>query len=101
MHIEVNVTFSSNDLLESDEKSPDGKPLLSVLEESGKYTLSVWSFGQLETVLRLAGERKMSEARSCLEGRSSGSYRDYDFLKSHITRNLKHNYIIIIYVLVL
>ena len=71
--------------------SPDGRPLLSLLEQNGKYTLSVWSFGQLETVLRLAGEKKMAEARGCLEGRSDDGDHDYDFLKSNISRNLKHN----------
>ena len=47
----------------------DGTPMLA-LKKAGanSYAISVMSIEYVETVLRLAGDKKLFEVRSCLEG---------------------------------
>ena len=65
----ISVKCCSENTLESDDKTPDGKPMLSLEQQNGDYILSAWTFGKLETVLKQAGEKKMAETRACLEGK--------------------------------
>lgn len=37
-------------------------------ESSGNYAIKVWSFQQMNNVLKAAGEKKIKEVQMCLEG---------------------------------
>ena len=56
------------DSVSSEAKTQNGDPLLSIETESGGgHRINVWSFQQMNNVLKAAGERKIKEVQMCLE----------------------------------
>ncbi|RMX44220.1 hypothetical protein pdam_00005271 [Pocillopora damicornis] len=53
--------------VKSEAKTPSGEHLLSMDKEGEKFILKVWTFEQIGSVLKVAGDKKCQEAQACLE----------------------------------
>ncbi|PFX30563.1 armadillo repeat-containing protein 4-like [Stylophora pistillata] len=53
--------------VKSEAKTPNGEHLLSMDKEGENFILKVWTFEQIGSVLKAAGDRKCQEAQACLE----------------------------------
>ena len=70
--IVTTVYFSSTrgeDVVSTATAQKDGSPMLSLKKVgANSYSASVMSIEYAETIFRLAGDKKLLEVRSCLEG---------------------------------
>jgi hypothetical protein len=55
-------------MVSDDTGGRDNQPTLTLKKKHGIYELHVCTLDQLENILKMAGEEKMSEVRACLEG---------------------------------
>jgi len=61
--------YRGEDMVSTQTSEKDGTPMLTLKKTgSNEYSVSVMSLEYCENVLRMAGEQKLMEVRSCLEG---------------------------------
>ena len=66
------MLYRGEDIVSSQTSEKDGHPMLTLHKvSSNEYSVSVLSLEFCENVLRMAGDQKLMEVRSCLEGNQS------------------------------
>lgn len=64
------LLFRGEEMVSTQTSEKDGSPMLTLKKVStNEYSVSVMSLEFCQSVLRMAGDQKLMEVRSCLEGK--------------------------------
>ena len=70
MVLQCYIIFRGEETVATQTSEKDGTPLLTLKKVStNEYTVTAMSIEYCENVLRMAGDQKLMEVRSCLEGK--------------------------------